>query len=875
MGNINQSFKNAIIAIAIAFIFTPLFAQNGKDFQNMPASENSERSIREFLDPDGCFDLEAARRSGFQGSLNISGFEGDIVNATGQPVFNPVAKKAASENPDDIYWDNRMSSSIPGVNYNVSVFTIFNGKLIVGGYFTIAGGVIANYIAAWDGTSWSALGSGMAGGDQTHVSALTVFDGKLIAGGTFTSAGGVSVNNIAAWDGESWYSLGSGISGGFFDEMKHQIFVYALTVYDNKLIVGGNFTEAGRVSANYIASWDGTSWSPLGSGINGFVNALTVYNNKLVAAGSFSTAGGVSVKNIAAWDGAAWSPIGSGFNSSVNALTVYNGELIAGGKFTKMGDATVNFVAAWDGSSWSSLGYVLNSYVSSLTVYNRKLIAGGQFYSAGSVSVNYIASWNGTSWSALGSGFNSPVVSLIEYDKKLCAGGNFWKAGEVDVDNLAIWDGSSWSPLGSGFIPSSVNALTVYDKKIIAGRLIGKAGAVEINGIGAWDGLSWSSIWPASGSVIRNINAFTLYNRELIIGVNDNINASWDGISWSIFGGLNIDSFSVYEGKLFAGHVDSYTRAYVSVFNGSTWSPLGSGMVNGDYPKVSALTVYGNKLIAGGDFHTAGGVSANNIASWDGISWSSLGSGMSGGYYDRVYYDPYVYALTVYDNKLIVGGEFRQAGGVRVNGIAAWDGSTWSPLGSGMTGGVYPNVYALVVFDGKLIVGGEFKFAGGIEANGIAAWDGTSWSPLGSGVKGTIRAFTVFDEKLIVGGGFQSAGGKVAPYIAAWTKKDFSKEVEQSSLPSPLRLIQNYPNPFNPSTTIEFTILSSGKANLSIYDIMGRKVRELFSGNVSAEIRTVLWDGKDDSGIAVSSGVYIARLNIGKYTSSIKMLMMK
>jgi hypothetical protein len=72
----------------------------------------------------------------------------------------------------------------------------------------------------------------------------------------------------------------------------------------------------------------------------------------------------------------------------------------------------------------------------------------------------------------------------------------------------------------------------------------------------------------------------------------------------------------------------------------------------------------------------------------DDIYWSPLGSGMGGDH-------PYVYALTVYDNKLIAGGYFTTAGGVAANYIAAWDPATagWSPLGSGMGGRYYPSMY--------------------------------------------------------------------------------------------------------------------------------------------------------------------------------------
>lgn len=75
-----------------------------------------------------------------------------------------------------------------------------------------------------------------------------------------------------------------------------------------------------------------------------------------------------------------------------------------------------------------------------------------------------------------------------------------------------------------------------------------------------------------------------------------------------------------------------------------SWAPLGTGINN----RVDALTVYDNKLIAGGWFTTADGVSAIYIADWNGASWEPLGTGMN----------ECVFSLTVYSNKLIAGGGF-------------------------------------------------------------------------------------------------------------------------------------------------------------------------------------------------------------------------
>ena len=126
---------------------------------------------------------------------------------------------------------------------------------------------------------------------------------------------------------------------------------YAAAVYDDgtgpALYVGGEFSIAGEAIANNIARWDGATWSPLGSGINGTVEALTVYSGELIAGGGFTTAGGTEANKIARWDGTNWSPLGSGMNSSVSALTEYNGELIAGGYFTTAGGQVSAYWARW------------------------------------------------------------------------------------------------------------------------------------------------------------------------------------------------------------------------------------------------------------------------------------------------------------------------------------------------------------------------------------------------------------------------------------------------------------------------------------------------------------------------------------------------
>ena len=97
--------------------------------------------------------------------------------------------------------------------------------------------------------------------------------------------------------------------------------------------------------------------------------------------------------------------------------------------------------------------------------------------------------------------------------------------------------------------------------------------------------------------------------------------------------------------------------------------------------------------------------------------------------------------------------------------------------------------------------------------------------------------------------------------------------------PAEFQLTQNFPNPFNPSTRIAFSLPVSTNIRLVVYDVLGRKVRELTSGEFAAGMHSVTWDAMDESGALLSSGVYFARLSQlsgeNQQISMIKMLLMK
>ncbi|HAB18861.1 MAG TPA: hypothetical protein DCE44_20770, partial [Verrucomicrobiales bacterium] len=453
---------------------------------------------------------------------------------------------------------------IPGANAPVYAAVVDgSGNLYIGGAFTVVGDVVANRIAKWNGSSWSALGSGIAASDviinsplAPVVLALALSGNDLYAGGVFKNAGGTTATNIARWDGTNWAALGSGVGGDFPGAPAA---VKALTVAGGDLYAGGEFTKAGGLAAKYIAQWNGSSWSVPGLGMGGVVNAMVVSGNDVYAGGWFTEAGVVSANNIAKWDGSNWAALGSGMDTAVSALAVAGGNLYAGGQFTKAGGLPAKYIAQWDGNSWSALGSGMSGEVNALGVSGGDVYVGGWFTRAGAVSANNIAKWNGSNWSGLGplgSG-NDRVHALAVSSSNVYVGGNFSGAAGIPARHLSQWNGSSWKSLGSG-MSSGVTTLVASDNDVfVGGAFINfpTADGVPANYVAKWN----ESIWSALGA-----------------GMNNAV------------GELAVSGTNVYAGGEFtrAGGVPANR---IAKWNGSNWSPLGSGMND----VVAALAVLG------------------------------------------------------------------------------------------------------------------------------------------------------------------------------------------------------------------------------------------------------------------------------------------
>lgn len=357
-------------------------------------------------------------------------------------------------------------------SFDVKIMVVApDGTLYIGGtwssFFDGTDTIETQGVVKWDGSSWSEVGGGLRSDfGAPFVESMAVDnDGNLYVGGTFHHAGGVSALGVAKWDGSSWSALGEGFESG----------VSTLAVSpDGTLYAGVN--PGGFVDEfNRIAKWNGSAWEGLSWGFNeGQVLAIAFdENGNVYAGGSMSTAGSSRIKfffinGIAIFDGTRWSALDNGLNGYVRTLAFANGQLIAGGDFTATDDeqTSVSGMAVWDGSAWHSLGegitsseeFTFSKNVSHMHVSetpgdsaNKDLVVVGRFDRAGGFVANNVALWNIGAGGGGGSGLipgewneTSDIGWVYAYTESIGFGVNYGYLYIADAPWYFFYNGMGW-----------------------------------------------------------------------------------------------------------------------------------------------------------------------------------------------------------------------------------------------------------------------------------------------------------------------------------------------------------------------------------------------------------------------------------------------
>ncbi len=622
--------------------------------------------------------------------------------------------------------------------------------LFVGGNFTSAGGVPAMNIARWNGTTWSALGSGIQGWPRAMTTWNDGTGTKLYVGGNFTAAGGVSVDHLAKWDTVSWSDVGGGVQGS---EVK------TLAVWTNpglgSLVVGGDFDKVGdTLLTDNVAQWTGTNWNAIGDGFDDNVEVLMMFGPLLHVGGRFQNSGATPIRRLARYSGGGWQEVGGGVDGTVECMALhFDGtqvELILGGSFATVGASALSSprVASWSGTSWTAMG------TSSGGGSVRGLVSwddggGAAVYLTGNnVStgggVLQIARWDGASWNVVGGDLWSTGEWLLVHDdgsgSSLWVGGTYPHAGGVAVGSVARWDGSEYHATAAGLTYGWVEDVCTStvgggSPGLYVGGYFWGPGTGETRNIAGWKSGAFVDLGDADGTIY----AVAEFN---------------DGTGNALYAGGEFTT------------IDGVAAPWIARWDGASWSPLGSDLDG----RVRELFVWndgsGSALYVGGDFDTAGGLPAPGIARWDGAAWTALDVGLPGS----------VFALEHYNDgggdALYAAGTFGAFYGAAHEKVAKWNGTTWESLGTGLDSlGV---AYDMEVFDDgggpKLYLGGNFDAAGGVVGTeNLAAWDGAGWSAV-AGVSILVESLEVYDDgtgkALYIGGAFNQVDGVPAAHVA-------------------------------------------------------------------------------------------------------------
>lgn len=351
------------------------------------------------------------------------------------------------------------------------------GNLIFGGGFSSVNNVPAANLALFNGFLWSPLASGDGG--RRDMRSLGTWGSSIAAGGILPF-GGTAGSIVNSWDGSNWTAPGTGIGLGILHAVE------SIVGYQSGFVAGGNFNSAGGVSVSKIARFDGTSWHAMSTGSTSSVHALTVFNNDLYAPIYNGP------QNICRWDGASWIPVGGTVNSTVWALGEYNSQLVVGGSFTTIDGSSITGLATWNGSNWVEIGgSALNGSVLGMTVKDGDLYIGGNFSMVGGNAITRIAKWDGVSWSGLGTGVNNNVWDIEAFNGEIFATGLFTQAGGSPANYIARWDGAAWHAMGSG-LEDYGRDLDVYGGKLFVAGNFDTAGGKGAKGIASWSSMTTS-----------------------------------------------------------------------------------------------------------------------------------------------------------------------------------------------------------------------------------------------------------------------------------------------------------------------------------------------------------------------------------------------
>ena len=497
-------------------------------------------------------------------------------------------------------------------------------------------------------------------------------------------------------------------------------------------------------------------------------------------------------------------------NNGLNADHVFR--LYRSGSNLIAGTVDGIFITTNNGKNWREAFNNLNNlYALSFTTLGTKLFAGTQ-------SGIFVSMDDGNSWNLINDSIY--FISLMAYNSKLFAALSGYG---IYISND---EGINWIDGSNGLYNAEVNTMLSKGNLIFAGT----------EGSGIFLSSNYGDSWIRNNNGLKDgyISSLTEIDSIILAGTGRGLYLSSDnGNIWKMLDNellyYPILSLVVKGTNIFAG--TSSTGIFKSTNNGLTWNRVNTGLTQF---KIKSLATNGINIYAGSD---SGYVfySSNN-----GLSWNSIRIGFTKySVYSLIAIGSHLYAAT-YGDGVFYSSNY---------------GANWKKIDDG-----FKNSLAKVAY----VFNDDNIFFIGTNYGDISLLSNdTSWTDVSDGLAqySHIKSVTLHDSILFV--------GTWRTGFSIWRRP--LSELITIKIPSQLTLEQNNPNPFNSNTEFKYGIPKDGNVIFRIYDIQGQLVKNLVSDFEIAGSHTISWDGRDESGIDVFTGVYICRIQFEGQSLSKKM----
>ena len=797
-------------------------------------------------------------------------------------LFLAPATPAAAQSFQQNFW-------VPDGNGYVSSIIPTVGATYVSGIFTRWGPVMGSFVGLDASTGAANAPYAMVEGIVETI-APDGFGGWYI-GGSFTSVLGQPRKNLAHLDA-------AGHLTAWNPNADFTVTHIALDpATDATVYVAGAFTHIGAVAVSSLAAIDtsaGTadpSFQPNPTGGPG-IHALVVSGGTIYVGGEFTSIGGQTRHNIAALNASgnatSWDP---STDADVRALAVtrkstfpFTVTVYAGGLFTQLGLSGRNYIGAVDGGTGLATAWqpITNSWVQCLAVAGSTIYVGGNFTFMGGQSRTRIAaldlSGTATGWDP---DADAVPASLVYSGGTLYACGEFSHIGGQPRHHIAAIDGNGNATAWNPDVTRSVLAIAPAGSTIYVGGDFAFFGGVKRNSLVALDpstGMptSWDpgldgggvSAMAQNGDTIYFAGDFTTFRGQAgFHGLAAMDIATGNPTAWKPDSSLGFPPFMTVSGGTVYVTASRQSPYGITALDGTTgakkWSAEGSDLVY-------AIAVSGGLVYVGGEFQAFAGqprkrlaaldVSSGNLAGWNPGATSSSG-------------DAKVYTLLLDGPTLYVAGDFESVGGRQRSNLAALDAlsgvpNTWDPVANRAVFALAKDgniLYAAGFFD---TLSGERHFCVG--ALDVATRLPTAWDPK---LDGGVDRFGLTGNTVYLGGGLSGLQGQAHPWFAASSVQVTGVAGPQT--PSHSRLLTVSPNPFVGNAGLVFDMPRTEAVEVDVIDAQGRIVRHIHPGILPAGKDALTWNGRDDSGHQMRSGIYFLRLHAHDFDASAKAILLR